>query len=159
MAPQLAGLHHIKIPVTDLDQSLRWYQDVLGAQHLQQFDHHDDAGARYAVILGIPGVGTTIELRWAPRAAVAMRECDPITLAVDSVATLTGWVEHLDSLGADHSGLLTGGAGTLLVIRTPDDLFLRIAEMPAGGVENIVMTEGNPEPDGPWLNPEPMRHP
>ena len=43
--PPLHGLHHLKLPVSDLHTSLG-YQRVLGAKHLPQFDHIDDDGAR-----------------------------------------------------------------------------------------------------------------
>ena len=29
-APKLDGIHHLKLPVTDLDRSLAWYQEHLG---------------------------------------------------------------------------------------------------------------------------------
>jgi catechol 2,3-dioxygenase-like lactoylglutathione lyase family enzyme len=29
-APQLAGIHHVKLPVTDLARSREWYQTLLG---------------------------------------------------------------------------------------------------------------------------------
>ena len=29
-SPLLDGIHHLKLPVTDLDRSLAWYQDHLG---------------------------------------------------------------------------------------------------------------------------------
>src|ERR1700681_5108741 len=70
-APRLKGLHHIKLPVTDLDTSLNWYRRVFDAEHLARFDHYDGAGTRYAVILQLPGVDIPIELRWAPDAAAA----------------------------------------------------------------------------------------
>lgn len=157
--PALRGLHHLKIPVSDLDTSLGWYKDVFGAEHLQEFDHFDDDGVRFAVIIAIPGLPTTLELRWAPRAAAAMRECDTIMLAVDSVDQLEAWAAHLDSQHVDHSPVTKGAAGHLLVIADPDGIFIRMGEIPAGGVTEIKMPKGNPEPDTPWINPPVMQHP
>jgi catechol 2,3-dioxygenase-like lactoylglutathione lyase family enzyme len=45
-APRLKGLHHIKLPVTDLETSLNWYRRVFDAEHLTRFDHYDGAGTR-----------------------------------------------------------------------------------------------------------------
>jgi catechol 2,3-dioxygenase-like lactoylglutathione lyase family enzyme len=157
--PAVAGLHHLKLPVSDLDTSLDWYRQVFGARHLPRFDHIDDNGARYAVIVAIPGLSAPLELRWAPGAADAMRGIDPIMLAVESSEALEAWAHHLDSLGVQHSSVIKGGAGHLLVVADPDGIYIRIGEVPAGGVENIVMPQGNPEPDDPWLNPPPMQHP
>ena len=158
-APTLSGLHHLKLPASDLDTTLAWYRRVFGAQHLAQFDHLDDNGVRYAVIVAIPSVPTPLELRWAPGAAGAMRGCDPINLAVESVGDLHAWARHLDAVDVEHSTVIEGGAGHLLVLADPDGIYIRIADVPAGGVENIVMPRGNPEPDDPWLNPPPMQHP
>jgi catechol 2,3-dioxygenase-like lactoylglutathione lyase family enzyme len=158
-APALSGLHHLKIPVSDLDTSLRWYQDVFGAEHLAEFDHFDDDGVRFAVIIAIPGLPTTVELRWAPKAAAAMRECDTITLAVESADALETWAAHLDDQHAEHSPVTKGAAGHLLVVADPDRIFIRLADLPAGGVTEIKMPKGNPEPDTPWLNPPAMQHP
>jgi catechol 2,3-dioxygenase-like lactoylglutathione lyase family enzyme len=157
--PVVAGLHHLKLPVSNLDASLDWYQQVFGARHLPRFDHIDDNGARYAVIVAIPGLSVPLELRWAPGAADAMRGIDPIMLAVESSETLEAWAHRLDSLGVQHSSVIKGGAGHLLVVADPDGIYIRIGEVPAGGVEDIVMPQGNPEPDDPWLNPPPMQHP
>lgn len=44
-APVQHGLHHLKLPVSDLDSLLAWYERVFGAQHLAQFDHLDNTGA------------------------------------------------------------------------------------------------------------------
>jgi catechol 2,3-dioxygenase-like lactoylglutathione lyase family enzyme len=155
----VAGLHHLKLPVSDLDGSLGFYRRVFGAQHLPQFDHIDGSGARYAAIIAIPGLSTPLELRWAPSGASAMRGCDPINLAAESGEALQAWAQHLDLLGVEHSSVIQGGAGHLLVLADPDGIYIRISEVPAGGVENIKMPKGNPEPDDPWLNPPSMRHP
>jgi catechol 2,3-dioxygenase-like lactoylglutathione lyase family enzyme len=35
-APALAGIHHVKLPVTDLARSLEWYRSRLGyAVHIE----------------------------------------------------------------------------------------------------------------------------
>jgi hypothetical protein len=55
--------------------------------------------------------------------------------------------------------VIQGGAGHLLVLADPDGTYIRIADVPSGGVENIKMPKGDPEPDDPWLKPPPMQHP
>jgi catechol 2,3-dioxygenase-like lactoylglutathione lyase family enzyme len=157
--PTVAGLHHLKLPVSDLDASLAWYERVLGAVHLAQFDHVDDDGQRYAVIVAVPGVDVPLELRWAPDAAHAIGGYDPVNFAAGSGVELHTWAAHLDAEGVRHSGVIAGGAGHMLVFADPDGAYLRISEVPPGGVEAIVMPRGNPEPDDPWLSPPAMRHP
>ncbi|HWT47272.1 MAG TPA: VOC family protein [Mycobacterium sp.] len=128
-APTVSGLHHLKLPVSNLDTSLDWYRRVFGAQHLPQFDHFDNNGARYAVILAIPGLSVPLELRWAPGGATALRGCDPINLAAESAEALQAWAQHLDSLDVEHSSVIQGGAGHLLVLADPDGIYIRISEV------------------------------
>jgi catechol 2,3-dioxygenase-like lactoylglutathione lyase family enzyme len=158
-APAVQGLHHLKLPVSDLDAALAWYERVLGARHLSQFDHFDDLGVRYAVILAVPGVPVPLELRWAPSAAKAMNGYDPISFAAGTAGDLRAWATHLDVEGIEHSPVTLGGAGHLLVFADPDGTYLRLLELPEGGVENITMSTGNPEPEGPWIAPASMQHP
>jgi hypothetical protein len=37
---------------------------------------------------------------------------------------LQAWVRHLDDLGVDHSGVINGGAGHLMVLADPDDIYI-----------------------------------
>jgi catechol 2,3-dioxygenase-like lactoylglutathione lyase family enzyme len=114
-APRLKGLHHIKLPVTDLDTSLSWYQRVFDAEHLSQFDHYDGAGARYAVIPQLPGVDILIELRWAPDAATATAGYDPVSLVAGGADDLQAWIDHLDALRREDQLRYEPGAGCVLV--------------------------------------------
>jgi catechol 2,3-dioxygenase-like lactoylglutathione lyase family enzyme len=52
--PEIGGIHHLKLPVTDLERSVRWYSDVLGARRLTELDHRRPDGALFAVILDVP---------------------------------------------------------------------------------------------------------
>jgi catechol 2,3-dioxygenase-like lactoylglutathione lyase family enzyme len=158
-APRLKGLHHIKLPVTDLDSSLSWYQRVFDAEHLSRFDHYDGAGARYAVILQLPGVDILIELRWAPDAATATAGYDPVSLVAGGADDLQAWIDHLDALGIEHSPVTTALAGQLLIFPDPDKTFLRLLTLPEGGIQAITMNRDAAEPEGPWIAPDIMRHP
>ena len=63
-SPPIAGIHHLKFPVSDIDVSLAWYTLVLSATHLPELDHFTKGGDRYAVELQMPAFGKTVlELR------------------------------------------------------------------------------------------------
>ncbi|MFL6087332.1 MAG: VOC family protein [Mycobacterium sp.] len=158
-APRLKRVHHIKLPVTDLDTSLNWYRRVLDAEHLTRFDHYDGAGTRYAVILQLPGVDIPIELRWAPDAAAATVGYDPVHFVAGGTDDLQAWVAHLDTLGIEHSPVITALAGQLLIFRDPDQTYLHLLTAPEGGVLAIEMNRDAAEPEGPWIMPDLMRHP
>jgi hypothetical protein len=80
---------------------------------------------------------------------------------MESTELLHAWAQHLDSLGVEHSSVIHDPSRSRQHTgpRRPDGILLRIADVPAGGVEHIKMPEGNREPDDPWLNPPPMQHP
>lgn len=158
-APLLRGIHHLKLPVSDLATSVDWYQRVFGAEHIERFDHHDRAGTRYAVILRIPGIEVPVELRWAPTAAKVIRGYDPVSFTVGSDDGLARWRDHLDALDIEHSPILTALAGKLLVFVDPDGTYLRVLTMPEDGFDSISMSDVADEPAGPWLMPDLMRHP
>jgi catechol 2,3-dioxygenase-like lactoylglutathione lyase family enzyme len=158
-APRLRGLHHLKLPVTDLDASLVWYQRVFDAEHLTQFDHLGDDGVRYAVILAVPGLNVPIELRLAPKAAAATVGYDPVNLASGDLENLHQWIEHLDALQIAHSPIVPANAGHLVVFQSPDGLYLRVLTLPEGGIQSIEMNRDVPEPQGAWMAPDIMRRP
>jgi catechol 2,3-dioxygenase-like lactoylglutathione lyase family enzyme len=147
-APPYAGIHHLKLPVTDLERSSRWYAEVLGTRRIEALDHRRPDGALFAVILDAPGLGTRIELRLDPATAAALAGYDFLTLAVEDRSALDGWTAHLDSLGVPHSPPIVAMSGWLLVVPDPDGLRLRLyTNEPHGlGSERV-------EYDSPWLAP------
>jgi catechol 2,3-dioxygenase-like lactoylglutathione lyase family enzyme len=158
-APGLRGLHHLKLPVTDLDASLAWYQRVFDAERQAQFDHLGDNGVRYAVVLALPGIEVLIELRWAPKAAAATIGYDPVNLAAGDLENLHQWIDHLDALQIDHSPIVPANAGHVIVFQSPDGLYLRLLTLPEGGIQSTEMNRDVPEPQSAWMAPEIMRHP
>jgi catechol 2,3-dioxygenase-like lactoylglutathione lyase family enzyme len=158
-APVLSGFHHLKVPVADLDVSLAWYQEVFGANHLTGLDHVDSDGTRYATILQVPGLPVLIELRWAPAAAHALRRCDLMVLGLDTDEQVDDWVEHLDAHNIEHSPILPGGGGPVIVIVEPDGKFIRLMKQPPGGLALQTMPDKPLDPQGNWLDAPPMRHP
>jgi catechol 2,3-dioxygenase-like lactoylglutathione lyase family enzyme len=123
--PHVAGLHHLKIAVSDLAASLSWYSRALGAERLAEFDHVMPDGTLFAYIVNIPGVDTHVELRMAPIFAARQKGFDPIVFLVDTLIDLEEWATYLDGCGIENSGVLRGLLGWLLVCRDPDGLSVR----------------------------------
>lgn len=123
--PDLAGIHHLKIPVTDLGRSLRWYERVFG--YTVVFEVADDDGVVRGVAGEIPGLaGTKLALRQNPALAAATAGFDPIAFAVADEAAVRAWAEHLDRLEVGHTPLIEGKTGWLLAVTDPDGLRLVI---------------------------------
>ena len=68
-APVLDGIHHLKLPVSDLPRSLAWYQDRLGYLVMQEFV---EDGVLMGIAMTHPRGGPDLAIRLDPdRARVA----------------------------------------------------------------------------------------
>ncbi len=144
--PALAGIHHVKMPVSDLDRSLDFYARVFGARRIPEADHRRaDTGALYAYICDVPGLGTKLELRLNPEHAERQRGFDPFTIAVADRAMLGRWSQHLDALAIAHSGEIAAIQAWLIVFDDPDAHRLRLYTLETHGPEL------KPDEDNPWL--------
>ena len=143
VSPTIAGVHHFKLPVTDLARSLKFYQDLLNAKPIPELEHrHKDTGQLYAHICEVPGLGTDIELRLDPKQAEKQRKFDPITIAVTDRAMLDRWSLRLDKLGIKHSGQIVAIQAWLVTFDDPDQHRLRFYTLEKHGPE-IPPDEGN----------------
>jgi catechol 2,3-dioxygenase-like lactoylglutathione lyase family enzyme len=133
-ATQLAGIHHVKIPVTDLQRSLDWYRRVFGFETTMEFPEAD--GVVRGVAGTMPGVGDTmVAFRVNPEAAQGCRGFDPVSFAVDDREALERWVAHLDDLGVQHSRMIEASIGWLLVFDDPDGLTLHLYTWAGHGID------------------------
>lgn len=144
--PALDGLHHLKLPVVDLDRALAFYERVLGATRIPEADHHrEDDGALYALILSVPGLGAFLELRLNPEQAARQRGFDPFTIAVADRAALEHWAAFLDGIAVPHSPVLTAIQAWVLVVEDPDGHRFRLYTRETHGPDL------KPDDNDPWL--------
>jgi catechol 2,3-dioxygenase-like lactoylglutathione lyase family enzyme len=143
--PDIAGIHHLKFAVSDMDRSLSFYGRVLGARRLPKLDHVNAGGQLYAIILEVPNLGTPLELRLNADHAATQKGFDPVTLAVEGRADLQRWVEHLDTEQVVHSPILTALVGWLLAFEDPDGRRIRLYTKERHGPELT------PSTDARWL--------
>ncbi|QTD94587.1 VOC family protein [Burkholderia anthina] len=123
--PTIAGIHHLKFNVSNLDRSLDFYSISFGAKRLPELDHRRADGELFAYILAIENLGTYIELRASPERAAREAGLDPVTFSVHSRRDLLAWHDHLEANGIRHSPVFTGALGWLLVAEDPDGRHLR----------------------------------
>ena len=141
-APALSGLHHVTLPVSDLEASAAWYQQALLGERVTRLDHHDAAGNPVAVVLRLSGLSVPIKLQLQPEAVAALRGYDPVTLGVADVADLERWISHLDEHGIAHSPVTPARIGHSVSLTDPDGTLLRLYTAPAGGLDQAPFTEG-----------------
>ncbi|SEC62165.1 Catechol 2,3-dioxygenase [Streptomyces sp. 3213] len=134
--PELAGIHHVKLPVTDLDRSRDWYGRVLGFKVTHEFPDAEDGVVR-GVAGEVPGLGDSMLcLRVNSQAAQGCRGFDPVSFAVRDRADVEAWAAHLDTLGVPHSPVIEASIGWLLVFNDPDGLDLHLYSWAAHGVDH-----------------------
>lgn len=120
------GIHHIKLPATNLDQTVTFYTTHLPFTYIPTLDHIDaSTGNPYAKILKHESSGTTLEIRDAPEQAEKERHWDPITWAVQGRDDLEQWGEYFEGVNVKHSRVFTGVKGWVLCAEDPDGRVLR----------------------------------
>src|SRR5450755_4522784 len=62
--PDVSGIHHVSVTVTDIERSVPWYSDLLGLTKLMEEAHPDGTG--YAVVLGKPDWSMCVGLHTHP---------------------------------------------------------------------------------------------
>ena len=121
----LAGFHHVKLPVADVERSRDWYTSVLGLQVEIEFV---EEGRLMGVALGNASGGLGLALRHDPARAAALAGFDALALLVPSRPDVEAWRDHLDALGRPHGGIVTGhkGGSVLVGLHDPDGIEIRL---------------------------------
>ncbi|WP_328472598.1 VOC family protein [Actinoplanes sp. NBC_00393] len=123
--PDLSGVHHVKLPVADLDRSRDWYTSVLGLSVDIEFT---EDGVVKGVALSDSGNTVALALRHDPARAKTLSGFDPLALAVPTRDAVQAWRRRLDELGQPHSGVVTGhrGGSVLVGLHDPDGIEIRL---------------------------------
>ena len=122
-APVLAGIHHLKLPVTDLARSLAWYRSRLGYQVRLEFV---EQGTLMGYGLGHPAGGPDLGLRLDPERARAAAGFDYFAIGVADKAAMDRLARRLDGLGQAHAGVHRASIGWILPeVLDPDGHVLR----------------------------------
>src|SRR5438094_3645899 len=100
-APILAGIHHLKLPVTDLARSLDWYRSRLGYQLQVEFV---EQGTLMGCALTHPAGGPDLALRLDPDRARAAAGLAYLASGVPGKAARDLLAARLVGLGQAHPG-------------------------------------------------------
>lgn len=137
-APRLAGVHHLKLPVRDLDRSRQWYESRLGYRVQTEFV---EAGVLTGLGLEHPNGGPGFALRLDPARAAAAAGFDYFAIGVPDRAAIDELAERLTALGEEHAGVHWATIGWILPMLHDSDghevrfyTVMHHTEFPAEGV-------------------------
>jgi len=100
-APQLASIHHLKLPVTDLARSREWYQTRLGYRVQIEFV---EQGQLMGYALEHPSGGPPLALRLNPERARAAAGFDYFAVGVPGKETIEQLAARLTAPGGQQPG-------------------------------------------------------
>jgi catechol 2,3-dioxygenase-like lactoylglutathione lyase family enzyme len=110
-APVLDGIHHLKLPVSDLERSIDWYAVQLGYRVQTRFV---EQGSLMGVSMAHPAGGPTLALRLDPEMAARAAGFDYFSFGVPTYADIEALAERLSGLGVEHAGVHFATIGWIL---------------------------------------------
>jgi len=139
-------IRQVKIPVTDLRSSARWYRDLLDIDVVMEFE---EEGAVRGVVLADRAAGFVIGLRDRDRceSKPVLAGFDVVAFELDTRESVDALIRRCDERGLAHSGVQDrGDYGVALDVPDPDGTVLRfIAGKHIGeGFEGIEFGSGPP---------------
>jgi len=120
--PRILGIHHVRLPVSDLSRARDWYREVLGL--VPVLDYEEEEGP-VGIVLSHES-GMTVGLHHDPTRADALRGFCILALEVGTQAALHDWVAHLDTLDVSHAGIRDGHLGLLVEVPDPDGILVQL---------------------------------
>lgn len=117
------GVHHLKLPVSDVSRSRDWYRDAFGFECAHEF--HED-GALCGVAMHQPEAEVRLALRRDPVRARALAGFDTVCLAVGTRADLDILLIRLDDARIAHAEPVVGLGGWAADVADPDGHVVRV---------------------------------
>ena len=132
--PEIHGVHHLALTVTDLPHSAAWYEDVLGLTKLTEFELPGEHPHPTVLFLH-PGSELLIGLHGHPsnegdNFSEFRTGLDHVAFGVADRADLEVWRLRLEEKGVAHSPIADAPYGAMLVFRDPDNIQLELYAPP-----------------------------
>jgi catechol 2,3-dioxygenase-like lactoylglutathione lyase family enzyme len=120
--PTVVGLHHLRLPVSDLMRSRDWYMDVFGFEPRISVEEEDHV---VGVVVGHRN-GLTLGLHYAPALARALSGFCPVAFSVGDADRLIQWCTRLDTVDVNHSAPTEGHLGWYVEVPDPDGIIIEL---------------------------------
>ncbi len=131
--PEMSGINHVALTVTDLDRSRSWYEAVFAMTPLMEDTHPDGTG--YFVLLANATLSVLVGLHTHPANegepfAESRTGLDHVGFTVSSHAELEAWEARLTELGVAHAPVNDQAGYSVVVFRDPDNTQLEFVCTP-----------------------------
>src|SRR6185437_13010833 len=110
-APLLDGVHHVKLPVSDLDRTRAWYESRLGYRAAMQFT---EGGRPTGLVMAHPNGGPMLSLPLDPERAARVSGFDYFSIGVPDKESLDQLAKRLEDLGEKNAGVHFAAIGWIL---------------------------------------------
>jgi catechol-2,3-dioxygenase len=127
--PDLTGISHLSLSVSDRDASVRWYEEVLGFSVISQMDEE-----RWKRSISLHASGILIsftqhrELLPFDYHHIGL---DHVSFGVSDRATLEEWQRRFAELGVTHSPIEETDIASVLSFKDPDGIALEVFHLPS----------------------------
>jgi catechol 2,3-dioxygenase-like lactoylglutathione lyase family enzyme len=120
--PWLLGIHHVRLPVSDVTASRDWYREVFGLRVvLDEEEENEVVGSVLAM-----GDGTTLGLHHDPHRAEALAGFCLLAVAVGGPEILRAWDARLERMEIAHTPVTQGPFGSYIELSDPDGLTVQL---------------------------------
>ena len=128
--PEIEGVNHVALTVSDIERSVAWYTRLFGAQVLME--QKEDSFDRVALLVAPVVIGMTKHKNAGAddRFSETRVGLDHVSFGVKDRTTLDAWAARMDELGIDHPPINDVDYGSTLVVRDPDNIQLEFYCLP-----------------------------
>jgi len=109
--PVLDGVHHLKLPVADLDRTEAWYASRLGYRPVIRFTQR---GSATGLVMAHPAGGPLFSFVLSPDRAARVNGFDYFSIGVPDKHALELLAHRLSELGDEHAGVHFAAVGWIL---------------------------------------------